>query len=602
MSVSRSIGPLLAGFFLTLGLALPAAADYLSRPFADDTMYFLVLDRFAKHEGDGAGLPGTNPANARFFHGGNLKAAAEKLDYIKGLGATAIWMTPIFVNQTFSAHHPEWPDSTGYHGYWILDFLHVDPHFGTEEDLRTFIAEAHKRDIKVFFDIVVNHTGDVIKYRECEGTRCPYRAKADFPYSRRAADGKPINPGFLGDSLETEENFAKLTDMSYAYTPYIPAGQEHARNPDWLNDLRSYHNRGFTTFKGESATYGDFGGLDDVFTENPRVVQGFIEIYEYWIEKFHIDGYRIDTARHVNVEFWQKFNPAILDFAKSRGIPNFFIFGEVADFSDDSAMLAQFTREAKFPGALDFAFTDEVTRIASGQVDASVFTHIFQADTLFEGGKDGAANQPTFVSNHDDGRLAYKIRKFAPAMPADEVQARVRLAHALMFFARGVPILYYGDEQGFMGSGDDSQSRQDMFPTKVSAYAEEEKLGASGGGDHFDPHHPLYQAFAEMGALRNRFATLRRGQFVLRPNAAQGLITFSRLDPATGEEFLIAVNTTTAPRDSAVEVGYGAMDWQGKHGVCSARASSPGSYQVSVPALDYLVCHSPNRTTPGPSK
>jgi len=578
-------------------LALPAAASYLDRPFADDTMYFLVLDRFAKHDGDGTGLAGVDPANPRFFHGGNLRAAAEKLDYIKGLGATAIWMTPIFVNQTFSTHHPEWPDSTGYHGYWILDFLHVDPHFGSEDDLSYFIAEAHKRDIKVFFDIVVNHTGDVIRYRECEGAHCPYRSKADFPYSRRAADGKAINPGFLGDEVRTEENYARLTDMNYAYTPYIPAGKEHAKNPDWLNDIRYYHNRGFTTFKGESATYGDFGGLDDVFTEHPRVVQGFIDIYQYWIDKFHIDGYRIDTARHVDIPFWQKFNPAILDFAKKKGIPNFFIFGEVADFTDDSVMLAQFTREAKFPGSLDFAFTDEVTRLAAGQGDAAkLFAHIFQADSLFEGGREGANSQPIFVSNHDDGRLGFKIRKLVPAMPADELAARVKLAHALMFFSRGVPILYYGDEQGFIGSGDDAAARQDMFATKTAAYAEEEKLGASGGGDHFDPGHPLYKAFAEMGALRNRFATLRRGQFILRPNAAEGLITFSRLDPATGEEFLIAVNTATAPRDAAVEVGYGALDWHGEHGACAAHAASSGSYQVSVPALDYAVCV--NRKSP----
>ena len=219
-----------------------------------------------------------------------------------------------------------------------------------------------------------------------------------------------------------------------------------------------------------------------------------------------------------------------------------------------------------------------------------------QADSLFEGGREGAANQPTFVSNHDDGRLAYKIRKLVPAMPADELTGRVKAAHALMYFSRGVPILYYGDEQGFEGSGDDAESRQDMFATQVAAYAEEEKLGGSGGGDHFDPNHPLYTAFAEMGALRNRFATLRRGQFVLRPNSAEGLVTFSRIDPATGEEFVIAVNTATAPRDAAVEVGYGALDWHGEHGACAPHPAASGSYQLSVPALDYLVCV--NRRSP----
>src|SRR5271156_4490408 len=99
MSVMRPIRSVLTGLCLSLAFAMPAAADYLSRPFADDTMYFLVLDRFAKNDGDGADLPAVDPANPRYFHGGNLRAAAAKLDYIKGLGATAIWMTPIFVNQ-----------------------------------------------------------------------------------------------------------------------------------------------------------------------------------------------------------------------------------------------------------------------------------------------------------------------------------------------------------------------------------------------------------------------------------------------------------------------------------------------------------------------
>jgi glycosidase len=594
MSRFRLIRACLAGLCL-LGAALPAAASYLDRPFIDDTLYFLVLDRFAKNEGDGDGLPGVDPTKVRFYHGGTLKAATEKLDYIKGLGATAIWLTPIFVNRL-----QDHADTTGYHGYWISDFLHVDPHFGTEQDLQHFIAEAHQRDIKVFFDIVVNHTADVIRYKECPDRPCPYRTKADFPYSRQAADGKSINPGFEGDDAaqQTEANFARLTEMNYAYTPYIPAGLEHAKNPDWLNDIRYYHNRGTSSFEGESATYGDFGALDDLFTENPRVLRGMVEIYQFWIDQFHIDGYRIDTARHVNVAFWQSFIPQILDFAKSRGIPNFFIFGEATDFTNDSVRLARYTREAKFPGTLDFSFFGEVSRIVSGQSDVSAFDHIFQADSLYEGGLAGAANQPTFVSNHDFGRLAYLIRKQNPAMPPEEVMARVKIAHALLFFARGVPILYYGDEQGFIGTGQDAEGRQDMFPTQVPLFASEESLGppAGSGQDHFNPAHPLYTALAEMGALRNRFATLRRGQFILRPNSAEGLITFSRLDPATGEEFLVAVNTATAPRDATIEVGYGAAAWRAEHGACAPHVSSPGSYRVAVPALDYAVCV--NRKSP----
>ena len=82
--------------------------------------------------------------------------------------------------------------------------------------------------------------------------------------------------------------------------------------PQWLNDLLLYHNRGNTTFEGESSEAGDFVGLDDLMTENPRVVQGFIEIFGTWIDRYGVDGFRIDTARHVNAEFWQAFVPAML--------------------------------------------------------------------------------------------------------------------------------------------------------------------------------------------------------------------------------------------------------------------------------------------------
>ncbi|MFX4369969.1 alpha-amylase family glycosyl hydrolase, partial [Acinetobacter baumannii] len=91
-----------------------------------------------------------------------------------------------------------------------------------------------------------------------------------------------------------------LTDPAYAYTPFVPAAEKTVKVPAWLNDPRYYHNRGDSTFAGESARYGDFAGLDDLMTEDPRVVAGFIAIYGSWIDRFGIDGFRVDTARHVN--------------------------------------------------------------------------------------------------------------------------------------------------------------------------------------------------------------------------------------------------------------------------------------------------------------
>ena len=169
-------------------------------------------------------------------------------------------------------------------------------------------------------------------------------------------DGATVNPGFMGDEDRSAGNFAKLTDPSYAYTPVVPADEAESKVPDWLNDPIYYHNRGDTTFAGESSRFGDFAGLDDLFTEHPRVVEGMIEIYGDWIRDFGIDGFRVDTARHVNPEFWQAFVPAMLKTADEAGIPNFHIFGEVYRDTPDNGYIAQYTRRDGFPAVLDFAF------------------------------------------------------------------------------------------------------------------------------------------------------------------------------------------------------------------------------------------------------
>ena len=282
--------------------ALTAAAGpdlgYRARAPEDEVVYFLLPDRFANGDpaNDRGGLKGDrlktgyDPTSERFYNGGDLKGVLSRLDYIQGLGVTAIWLGPIFKNKPVQG--PPGQESAGYHGYWITDFTDVDPHFGTRADLKGLVDAAHARGMKVYLDIVANHTADVIKFKECEQRYCDYRSKGDFPYSRHlGVDGAPINDGFQGDdgTHQTPENFAKLVRPDYAYTPYIPKGEEHVKRPEWLNDPRWYHNRGETTYKGESATYGDFSGLDDLFTENPRVVQGFIDIYGQWIDRFGVD-------------------------------------------------------------------------------------------------------------------------------------------------------------------------------------------------------------------------------------------------------------------------------------------------------------------------
>ncbi|MFM9937703.1 MAG: alpha-amylase family glycosyl hydrolase, partial [Novosphingobium sp.] len=250
---------------LVLPLLLAATApfaqaqDYRARTAAGETIYFLLPDRFengdaANDRGDLKGdrlTTGFDPAAKGFYHGGDLKGLIQRLDYVKGLGATAVWVGPVFKNKPVQG--PPGQESAGFHGYWITDFTRVDPHFGSNADFKAFVDAAHARGMKVYMDIIANHTADVIQYREQGGpVPFPYRSRADYPYSRGGGlGGAAINPGFAGDADSTAANFAHLTDPAFAYTPFIPDAERHSKVPDWLNDPQLYHNRGNSTFIGE---------------------------------------------------------------------------------------------------------------------------------------------------------------------------------------------------------------------------------------------------------------------------------------------------------------------------------------------------------------
>ncbi|MGC6399725.1 alpha-amylase family glycosyl hydrolase [Sphingomonas sp. FW199] len=560
----------------------------------DEVIYFLLPDRFENGDpaNDRGGISGDrmahgfDPAHKGFYHGGDLKGLIQRLHYIQALGATAIWVAPIFKNKPVQGGPGQ--ESAGYHGYWVTDFTQVDPHFGSNADFKALVDAAHGRGMKVYMDIIANHTADVIQYRECGD--CAYRTRADYPYSRQGGvKGKAINPGFAGDQVMTAGNFARLTEPTWAYTPYVPQAERNVKVPAWLNDPIHYHNRGNTTFENESSTMGDFVGLDDLMTESPVVVQGMIDIFGSWIDRFGIDGFRIDTARHVNPEFWQKFVPAMRQRAKEKGIPNFHIFGEVALDGVNPGGLARFTHVDRYPAVLDFAFRSAVIESIAGKGGTDLFVRLLDGDALYA---EGADILPTFTGNHDGGRFGHYVRKAFPKAGDAEVLARVELAHAFMFGLRGVPTIYSGDEQGFAGDGIDQDAREDMFPSKVAVYNDNRLIGTdkTTAASNFDTGHPLFRAFARLAAIRKDSAALRRGRTLVRAYGKEpGLFAVSRFDPDTGAETLLLFNTGTKPVSGNVEVDPATRGFTAKHGPC-ASVTAPGSAAYALPALGYAIC------------
>ena len=186
------------------------ARTSLRKDLTREQFYFVMADRFANgnaaNDDGGYGgdrlVSGLDPTHKGFYHGGDLKGLLDKLDYIEGLGTTAIWMTPSFKNKPVQG--APGTESAGYHGYWITDFTQIDPHLGTNADLKTLVDAAHARGIKVFFDIITNHTADVLDYTDeayAGGEIVPYKSKAEAPYVDTSGEPFDDRDYALGDTF-----------------------------------------------------------------------------------------------------------------------------------------------------------------------------------------------------------------------------------------------------------------------------------------------------------------------------------------------------------------------------------------------------------------
>jgi glycosidase len=529
-----------------------------------EILYFLLPDRF--NDGDPSNntgrsasadpnVTGFDPTNRDFFHGGDLSGVTAKLDYLRDLGTTSIWMSPIFRNRAVQNYGAGVSPKAGYHGYWIVDFTDVDPHFGSKEDLQRLIAEAKNRGIGIILDVVVNHTADVIQPRN--GIHA-YQYKFSKPYLD--ANGKAFNDR----DYINRADFPHLdANTSFPVPPtFLNEEDRKIKVPDWLNDPTVYHNRGEASTAGESAQYGDISGLDDLFTEQLRVVHGMIDIYANWIKDFDITGFRLDTVKHVNNEFWQSFIPAIRDAAQKSGRQDFFIFGEVYDY--DPALLSEFVHRASLPSVLDFGFQRAVRGFASGTDAPAKLAEFFAKDGYYTTPRVNAYSLVTFLGNHDLGRIAYFLSNDVGSGSNDELLARDILAHAVLFFTRGIPAIYYGDEQGFTGKGGDVAAREDMFGSKVPDFAQEKRIGGGdGSAPAFREDHPLFRAIREMISVRKRNPALQSGiQIVRYADGKPGIFAVSRIDPGNREEMLAVFNNSSETKKANIKIYSSAGNWE----------------------------------------
>jgi glycosidase len=570
-------------------LARPPATSAL----AAQRIYFVMPDRYAN--GDpandtggrrgGRGITGYDPTDGGYFHGGDYEGLTggctdpvRGLQRLKDLGFTSIWVTPPVVQQVVDG------GSAGYHGYWGLDFLNVDPHLGTNADFGAFVACAHSLGLKVIMDVVVNHTADVV--RLTGGS-----SYGDAPY--RDCKGRVFDPArYVGAA-----RFPCLRARDMPRVPFVLAGDARAKSPAWLNDPLNYHDRGDIDFGSCSQAcfeQGDFYGLDDLFTEKPAVMKSLAAIYADWIRRYRLDGFRVDTARHVNASFFRLWVPRIMAAARAAGVPGFQIFGEVP--LDDAVDLAPYVRDRGLPNVLDFPLQDAAAGFVSAGSSAKAVASRLADDDYFRLADGVDPAPPTFLGNHDMGRAARQIRT---RMQPDDgaLLERTLLGYDLLYLLRGAPVVYYGDEVGMIGSGGDKAAREDMFPTQVADWQTEPRLGSApiGTGSSFAVRdNPIEMRLKQLAALRDANSALATGPTIVR-SASGRLLVFSRIDTDGRREYIAALNAGSEPVRVTVRTATPSSAWQPLVGAFAGTSGADGSLMLTVPPLSTLLLRADGR-------
>ena len=562
---------------------------------AADTFYFVMTDRYA--DGDPANnsggvsgplsVTGYEPGSDGYYHGGDLAGLTGRCDAtdpsdhglarLARLGFTAVWITPPFVQRTTQG------SSAAYHGYWFLDITRPDAHLGTEVDFTAFMSCAKKLGLKVFLDIVVNHTADVISYPQGNA----YVPIGRAPY--RTAKGRAFNPwGYTAGT-----SFPRLSRArSFAKTPTVAAAYATAKGPAILNDVTKYHNRGdiaWGSCVGRCEMDGDFVGLDDMMTEDWTVVKALAEAYGSWITRYGIDGFRIDTAKHVDPYFFGRWLPLVNQTATASGKPGFTSFGEA--WLTDPAQLSELMLARQLPSVLDFPYQDTVRKFVTNRGSGATLALLFADDDYYTSAGTNAYGLTTFLGNHDMGRIGFFLTTDTSAT-GQALLERDLLAHDLLYLTRGVPVVYYGDEVGMTGSGDgkDKRARQDMFATQVVDWRTEERIGTSpiGSASSFSGASPLEARLTALAGIRAANPALASGAQITR-YGKDAVFAASRIDAANRTEYVVAFNTADAAATATFQTSTPSSSWAALLGGVAARSDATGSVTVSIGARSTLV-------------
>lgn len=537
----------------------------------DQVIYFLLVDRFDDNAAHPAYTSNTraqtrDPEEGKIFQGGKIKGITRRLDYIKILGCTTIWLSPIFKNRS--------DQKESYHGYGIQNFLEVDPRFGTLADLQELTREAHQRGMYVIQDIIFNHTGDVWGYPGDHDYF--YYQDQQFEFGRwreiDPAAGLQREDGIWPKELQTPEAFKRRGQI---------------RN--WDDD--------------SEAQNGDFLSLKELDINRPDILNTLIQAYKAWICNADVDGFRIDTVKHMENTAVAIFCNAMREYAQSIGKQNFFLFGEIVD--DDATIQKYLGRNTRFENsnervasldaALDFPLYFMLEDVIKGFTAPDALRQRYEAlRTQYTDHGAASRHFVTFIDNHD--QMARKYRRFMHQNPYPQ---QAVLAVSYLLTSLGVPCIYYGTEQGFDGGGDnDSYVRECMFGGAWGAFN-------TTNAHFFNDKHTIYQGIQAVAKLRQQLPALRYGRQYFREISGDGehfgypqdghcTLAYSRILDL--QEIVVLLNLDNAPRNDAITIdrnlnplGHKLINLLKPHDLHDVQQTGDGRRFVRVPLQAHEV-------------
>lgn len=517
-----SVNATLLLFLVGLSAAAQQRAPDLQTPkdYRSRTIYFLITDRFHPHEPyapyvDPMYPDATNTVNCfvqsctqeqefRKYWGGDIQGVIQKLDYLKDLGISAVWVTPLMEN--VRAYVGGTGYGTGYHGYWVQNYYRVNAHFGDWADVNDLSREMHERGMRYIQDITLNHSNPLDNH----------------------VDGR------LYESSISDQIFINSYEDDYDHSNGLRYYKHYQDDPrcEAAATIADYD---WSYWQLHHCLLADLSGYNQ---RNQDVAKYLLRAGKMWIDN-GVDDYRLDAVKFPFPEFIASFTRTMREHLASLGRPSPYIVGEWSNGGAGDAKSLRFANHYQEFGTniLDFQLSFKLNQFIGGNYEqGSERISAFDLDNFLhervQAFKGRDTWQGTFLDNHDQIRTLVRLQKINVADEAERRQ-RMDLGTVLLMTVRGIPIIYYGDEQ-YLAHYDDGQNT----PPQYVNSGDDDPWNRP-GLNRWDENTPAFNIIGILADLRKRSPAISEGRY-LTAYVDNDILMFERVQ--NGEVVLVAVN------------------------------------------------------------